>query len=170
MVAVLVPSPTISPVFSAACRSMRAPRFSSGSSRSNSLAMVTPSLHTSGAPHFFSIRTDFDLGPNVTRIASASFVAPRRILSRAAERKRTCLCGIGCGLFEEFEISLHAGRVRRWFGGAPGDGPGGRAGGQVWGFRPVQRMAGHLAGSEEGRTRRDQARGQGWRADPPDLA
>ena len=41
----------------------RAPRFSSGSLRSNSLAMVTPSLQTIGAPHFFSIRTDFDRGP-----------------------------------------------------------------------------------------------------------
>ena len=63
MVAVLVPSPTMSPVFSAAWRSIRAPRFSSGSLRSNSLAMVTPSLQTIGAPHFFSISTDFDRGP-----------------------------------------------------------------------------------------------------------
>ena len=38
---------------SAACRSICAPRFSSGSFRSNSLAMVTPSLQTIGAPHFF---------------------------------------------------------------------------------------------------------------------
>jgi hypothetical protein len=52
-VAVLVPSPTTSPVFSAACRNIWAPRFSSGSFRSNSLAMVTPSLQTIGAPHFF---------------------------------------------------------------------------------------------------------------------
>jgi hypothetical protein len=37
-----------------------------------SLAMVTPSLHTTGAPHFFSISTDFDRGPKVTRTASAS--------------------------------------------------------------------------------------------------
>jgi len=88
-VAVLVPSPTMSPVFSAAWRSMRAPRFSSASLRSNSLAIVTPSLQTIGAPHFFSIRTDFERGPIVTRTASANSVAPRRIFSRAAERNRT---------------------------------------------------------------------------------
>src|SRR6516165_10521789 len=57
--------------------------------------MVTPSLQTIGAPHFFSIKTDFDRGPNVTRTASASWAAPRRIFSRAAERNRTCLCAIG---------------------------------------------------------------------------
>ena len=89
-----VPSPTMSPVFSAACRSICAPRFSSGSFSSNSLAMVTPSLQTSGAPHFFWISTDFDLGPSVTRTASASWVAPRRTFSRAAERNRTCLKAI----------------------------------------------------------------------------
>ena len=94
-VEVLVPSPTASAVFSAACRSICAPRFSSGSRRSNSLAMVTPSLHTSGAPHFFWIRTDLDFGPRVTRTASASWVVPRRIFSRAAERNRTCLCVMG---------------------------------------------------------------------------
>ena len=93
-VAVLVPSPTASPVFSAACRSICAPRFSSGSRSSNSLAMVTPSLQTSGRPHFFWIRTDFDFGPSVMRTASASCWVPRRIFSRAAERNRTCLCVI----------------------------------------------------------------------------
>ena len=50
---VLVPSPTASPVFSAACRNICAPRFSSGSFRSTSLAIVTPSLQTIGTPHFF---------------------------------------------------------------------------------------------------------------------
>ena len=94
-VAVLVPSPTMSPVLSAAWRNIREPRFSSGSLRSNSLAMVTPSLQTIGAPHFFSISTDLDFGPKVTRTASASWVAPRRIFSRAAERNRTCLCAMG---------------------------------------------------------------------------
>ena len=80
---------------SAAWRSICAPRFSSGSLRSNSLAIVTPSLQTIGAPHFFWISTDFDFGPSVTRTASASCVAPRRIFSRAAERNRTCLCAMG---------------------------------------------------------------------------
>ena len=92
IVAVLVPSPTTSPVRSAAWRSICAPRLSSGSSRSNSFAIVTPSLQTSGVPHFFWISTDFERGPSVMRMASASWVAPRRIFSRAAERNRTCLC------------------------------------------------------------------------------
>jgi hypothetical protein len=47
---ILVPSPTLSPDFSAACRSIWAPKFSSGSLRSTSLAMVTPPLQTMGAP------------------------------------------------------------------------------------------------------------------------
>ena len=71
MVEVLVPSPTISPVFSAAWRSIWAPRFSSGSFSVSSLAIVTPSLHTSGAPHDIWISTDVDFGPSVMRIASA---------------------------------------------------------------------------------------------------
>src|SRR5271169_6067229 len=95
MVEVLVPSPTASPVFSAAWRNTWAPRFSSGSFKSNSLAMVTPSLQTIGDPQFFWINTDFDFGPNVTRTASQSCVAPRKIFSRAAERNRTCLCATG---------------------------------------------------------------------------
>ena len=44
IVDVLVPSPTFSPVFSAAWRNIWAPRFSSGSLRSNSFAIVTPSF------------------------------------------------------------------------------------------------------------------------------
>jgi hypothetical protein len=96
IVAVLVPSPTTSPVFSAAWRSICAPRFCSASSRSNSLAMVTPSLQTIGAPHFFWISTDLERGPRVMRTASASCVAPRRIFSRAAERNSTCLCVMAC--------------------------------------------------------------------------
>jgi tRNA-splicing ligase RtcB (3'-phosphate/5'-hydroxy nucleic acid ligase) len=75
-----------SPVFSAAWRSIWAPRFSSGSLRLNSLAIVTPSLQTIGAPQPFWMRTDFDFGPSVMRTASASSVAPRRIFSRAAMR------------------------------------------------------------------------------------
>ena len=86
-----VPSPTTSPVRSAAWRSIWAPRFSSGSLSSSSLAMVTPSLQTSGGPHFLWIRTDLDFGPSVTRMASASCVAPRSTFSRAAERNITCL-------------------------------------------------------------------------------
>ena len=47
----LVPSPTASPVRSAAWRIIRTPRFSSGSLSSSSLAMVTPSLQTIGTPN-----------------------------------------------------------------------------------------------------------------------
>ena len=88
---VVVPSPTASPVRSAAWRIIWTPRFSSGSSRSISLAIVTPSLQTIGVPHFFPMRTHFDFGPSVTRTASASAVAPRRIFSRASARKSSCL-------------------------------------------------------------------------------
>src|SRR5690606_845493 len=52
--------------------------------------MVTPSLHTSGVPHFFWISTDLDFGPSVSRTASASWVAPRSTFSRAADRNSTC--------------------------------------------------------------------------------
>ena len=58
------------------------------------MAIVTPSLHTIGAPKDFWIRTDFDFGPSVMRTASAKSVAPCRTFSRAAARKRTCLCAI----------------------------------------------------------------------------
>ena len=46
---------------------------------------VIPGPETIGFPHFFSIRTDLDLGPRVTRTASAMAVAPRSTLSRASE-------------------------------------------------------------------------------------
>ena len=88
---VVVPSPTASPVRSAAPRSICAPRFSSGSLSANSLAMVTPSLHTTGLPHFFSIRTQRDRGPRVTRTASAMAAAPRRTFSRASDLNSRCL-------------------------------------------------------------------------------
>ena len=85
---VVVPSPTTSAVRSAASRSMCAPRFSSGSSRSISLTIVTPSLQTSGGPHAFSMSTHLLFGPSVTRTASARIVAPRSTRSRASDRKR----------------------------------------------------------------------------------
>ena len=87
IVDVLVPSPTMSPVFSAAWRSIRAPRFSSGSLRSNSLAMVTPSLQTIGAPHFFSISTDLDFGPkrDADRIGELRRPTQDFLASRGAE-------------------------------------------------------------------------------------
>jgi hypothetical protein len=91
---VVVPSPTASPVRSAAPRSICAPRFSSGSFRANSLAIVTPSLQTTGLPHFFSMSTHRDLGPRVTRTASAIAVAPRSTFSRASDLNKRCLCGM----------------------------------------------------------------------------
>lgn len=50
MVAVVVPSPARSFVFCAACRTRRAPMFSTGSSSSTSFATVTPSFTIRGLP------------------------------------------------------------------------------------------------------------------------
>jgi hypothetical protein len=92
IVEVLVPSPTMPR------RSSRQPGaacarrgFPPDPEDRTSFAMVTPSLQTIGLPQLFWIRTDLDFGPSVTRTASASAVAPLRIFSRAAERKRICL-------------------------------------------------------------------------------
>ena len=49
-VAVVVPSPATSLVFTATSRTSWAPMFSTGFSSSTSLATVTPSLVMSGAP------------------------------------------------------------------------------------------------------------------------
>ena len=66
---VVVPSPTASPVRSAAPRSnLRAEVLFGILQRSNSLAIVTPSLQTIGCPQRLSISTHLDLGPSVTRI------------------------------------------------------------------------------------------------------
>src|SRR5688572_24643722 len=85
IVAVVVPSPTRSPVRSAASRINCAPRFSSGSLSSTSFAIVTPSLQTRGRPHFLPISTHFDFGPRVMRTASANAVAPLRTFSLASD-------------------------------------------------------------------------------------
>ena len=53
-VEVVVPSPAMSFVLVAACASSCAPMFSNGSSRVMSLATVTPSCVTVGAPNFLS--------------------------------------------------------------------------------------------------------------------
>jgi hypothetical protein len=47
------------------------------------------SLQTVGLPHLFWIDTDLDFGFSVTRMASANWVAPLRIFSRAAARNTT---------------------------------------------------------------------------------
>ena len=46
----------------------------------------------------FWMSTHFDLGPSVTRTASARVAAPGRIFSRASDRNMTCLYGIDVSL------------------------------------------------------------------------
>ena len=83
-VAVVVPSPAMSLVFTATDLTSCAPRFSNGSSRSMSRAMVTPSLVTSGPPNALSSTTLRPRGPSVTRTESARMSTPRWMPSRAS--------------------------------------------------------------------------------------
>ena len=83
-VAVVVPSPATSLVLLATSRTMRAPMFSYLSSRSISLATVTPSLVTNGEPKLFWMMTFLPLGPRVTLTALASLWMPLRNASRAS--------------------------------------------------------------------------------------
>src|SRR5712692_3194887 len=83
-VAVVVPSPAWSLVFDATSLTIWAPIFSNLSSSSISLATVTPSLVTVGAPKLFSSTTLRPLGPRVTVTASARTLTPLRIFSRAS--------------------------------------------------------------------------------------
>ena len=87
-VAVVVPSPTVSLVLTAASLTSWAPMFSNGSRRWISRAMVTPSLVTSGEPVIFSRMTLRPLGPSVLFTASASWSTPacsrrRRLLAES---------------------------------------------------------------------------------------
>jgi chaperonin GroES len=66
----------------ATSRTMRAPRFSSGSLRSISLATDTPSFVMVGEPNFLSSTTLRPFGPRVILTASASWLTPRRIAAR----------------------------------------------------------------------------------------
>ena len=75
-VAVVVPSPTVSLVLTAASLTSWAPMFSKGSRRWISRAIVTPSLVTSGDPVIFSRMTLRPLGPSVLFTASASWSTP----------------------------------------------------------------------------------------------
>ena len=75
-VEVVVPSPQASLVLLAASLTSCAPMFSKGSGNSISLAMVTPSSITDGAPHFLSKATQCPFGPNVTLTASARVSTP----------------------------------------------------------------------------------------------
>src|SRR5208283_1094807 len=93
-VAVVVPSPAWSEVFDATSRTIWAPIFSNLSSSSISLATVTPSLVTVGAPKLFSNTTFRPLGPSVTVTASARILTPLRIFSRDSCPKRSIFAGM----------------------------------------------------------------------------
>src|SRR5438046_1593881 len=91
MVAVVVPSPAWSEVLEATSRTICAPMFSNLFSSSISLATVTPSLVTRGAPNDLSSTTLRPLGPRVTRTASARISIPCSIFSRASTENFTSL-------------------------------------------------------------------------------
>ena len=93
-VAVVVPSPAVSLVLEATSRSICAPMFSNLSSRSISLATVTPSLVMRGAPKLFSMTTLRPLGPSVTLTALARISTPRSMRSRASPENLTSLAAI----------------------------------------------------------------------------
>ncbi len=75
-VAVVVPSPATSLVFMATSLTNWQPRFSHGSLRSISRAMVTPSLVMVGEPNLRSSTTFLPLGPRVTFTALARVSTP----------------------------------------------------------------------------------------------
>src|SRR5215472_17819752 len=93
-VAVVVPSPATSEVLEATSLTICAPMFSNLSSSSISLATVTPSLVTVGAPKLFSSTTLRPLGPSVTVTASARTLTPLRIFSRDSCPNRTIFAGM----------------------------------------------------------------------------
>src|SRR5262249_40215065 len=88
-VAVVVPSPATSEVFDATSFTIWAPMFSNLSPSSISLATVTPSLVTLGAPHDFSSTTLRPRGPSVTVTASARMFTPRSTRARPSSLNRT---------------------------------------------------------------------------------
>ncbi len=110
-VAVVVPSPATSEVLLATSRTSCAPRFSSGSSRSISLATVTPSLVTTGEPQLLSISTLRPFGPSVTRTVRASFSTPRSRPSRASSAYWICLAGMASSFLRSFERRSRAART-----------------------------------------------------------
>ena len=68
--------------------------FSNGSLSSISLATVTPSWVTVGAPNFLSIATLRPRGPSVVLTASATVSTPRLSARRASSLKQDLLCHI----------------------------------------------------------------------------
>src|ERR1700726_1386313 len=97
-VAVVVPSPAASADLEATSRTIWAPMFSNLSSSSISLATVTPSLVTRGAPNDLSSTTLRPLGPSVTLTALLRMSTPRSILSRASTPNLTSLLAMMCSL------------------------------------------------------------------------
>src|SRR5215831_9224716 len=93
-VAVVVPSPATSEVFEATSFTIWAPMFSNLSGSSISLATVTPSLVTLGAPQDFSSTTLRPRGPRVTVTASARTLTPRSTLARASSLNFTIFAGM----------------------------------------------------------------------------
>src|SRR5271166_1294686 len=93
-VAVVVPSPAASADLEATSRTICAPMFSNLSSSSISLATVTPSLVTRGAPNDLSSTTLRPLGPSVTLTALLRMSTPRNIRSRASTENFTSLAAI----------------------------------------------------------------------------
>src|SRR5262245_45274865 len=81
-------------VLEATSRTICAPMFSNLFSSSISLATVTPSLVTRGAPNDLSSTTFRPLGPRVTRTASARMSIPWIILSRASTENFTSLAAM----------------------------------------------------------------------------
>src|SRR5215468_9347212 len=105
-VAVVVPSPATSEVFEATSFTICAPMFSNLSSSSTSLATVTPSLVTLGAPKDLSNTTFLPLGPKVTVTASASILTPLSTLSRASWLNFTIFAGMVCLLYARASLAL----------------------------------------------------------------
>src|SRR5438270_2167107 len=93
-VEVVVPSPATSLVLVAACLSIWAPIFWKWFSSSISLATVTPSWVTVGAPHFLSMATLRPRGPSVTLTALARASMPLFSCRRASASKIRSLAGI----------------------------------------------------------------------------
>src|SRR5579883_662038 len=93
-VAVVVPSPATSEVLLATSFTIWAPMFAILSSSSISLATVTPSLVTVGAPHDFSMTTLRPRGPRVTLTALASVLSPCAICARATWLKTISLAAM----------------------------------------------------------------------------
>src|SRR6185436_8639242 len=95
-VAVVVPSPALSDVLEATSLTICAPMFSNLFSSSISLATVTPSLVTVGAPHDFSITTLRPRGPRVTLTALARVSTPTIMRLRARSSKMMSLAAMIC--------------------------------------------------------------------------